>query len=265
MPKQPQIDQYSIIGGQRSICPTPVQNEDERFQELWKEHEARVRFIAHKYAIAGVIGADVEDLMEHAQVMMLQAIRTLNPAKARFNTYFYTLLNNHFSAVKLHFPRIRVTVHGVPKRGKKVKVECRSLAELEATVVEMRASGYALRVCDRTPPCKRANVDKVVSMANTGPEMDDGQDKDVAELSMTNLEDPRSHVPEVREMVNMIRSRIKEKRLRKIALLLFFGHEQKTIEEQMGIKRWMWERDMARIRMILRSEFPGLEGQLRRS
>lgn len=93
---------HPVLGSYRRISDVPVEMDSE-YGKLWAEYEPKIRTTAISYSIPGVVGMDIDDLVEQSQEILLHAIRTYSLEKSKFSTYFYVLLKRHFWEVKKIF------------------------------------------------------------------------------------------------------------------------------------------------------------------
>ena len=257
--------EYPVIG-MRPIDGTPIKDEAKRFEERWAQYAPKVRRTVAPYAIAGAVGGDFEDLIEHAQDVMLQAIRTHDPKRGCFSTHFYTLLHNQLLRVKRIFPKQQFLLTGInyetglrirsKPKGSKHRIDGELIAgtgNLEARMLIWRELGYHLAVKDVTPGHRRGTVGQALSIDYEA----DGEANrnEVNVLICATLQEHRDHGLNESEIVTLIHKAVKDTRLQKITLLLYGGHKaggRGGIMEQLGLRRFQFERDLQRIRMLLK-------------
>jgi len=250
----------------RPISRVPKTNEAETFKKLWKHYKPKIRKMVETYAIPGAVGCDVEDLVEeHAQEVLLQAIRTHKPKRAYFSTHFYTLFRNHLIRLKQIFPRQQFLITGVNHKIKKhIRTRrkgsqhrttgevCFGATNLEARMQFWRGQGYHLAVKEITPSCKYRTVNSALSLDDT--RYGEGDELQGAIQSRVKNQSPVSES----EIISMIHQCISDQRLQKITTLLFSGHKvsgKGGIMKRMRLERYQYERDLQRIRMLLLGQF----------
>ncbi len=98
-----------VIGGP-AVCIEPCAR-DAEYNDLWKFYEPKVRKMASTFCIDGAVGAELEDLVQIGQALLLHALRKHDPLKARFSTYYYTCLRNEYvHLLKRCFPKKRYLI-----------------------------------------------------------------------------------------------------------------------------------------------------------
>lgn len=244
---------YPIIGG--TVVSSQPSDQDAQFDALWEKYEPKVRKTASSFCIPGAVGAELEDLVQIGQSVLLHALRTFDSRRGRFSTHYYTLLRNCYLALHRRcYPknRMMVVAHN-NSTGDRKTILCTS-GELEGVISELRSTGYTYGVTLKAPKTRYPLLDNVRSLdepITTG--VESGKPTTIGET----IADTDGGLT-VEQIVNKIAHRIPDPHLRKIAIWLFEGHKvsgSEGIMRRVGIKKHQFERDVRRIRMLLAGEF----------
>lgn len=260
------------IIGNVVVSPEPSEREMD-YAKIWNLFQPKVCTMAKKYCLQGAVGADLEDLMEHAQSVLLQALRTHeDDRQASFSTYYYSLLQKHFSRVLRQFPRGRWHIEGshrltgqaIPttSAARKAGLEgevCVGVSNLEARMLHWRELGYEIHIANistQSSFAPRADVDSIDYCNNP----DDDYDITAAEAVRGHYRQELSH----REINFVIQNRIPNPQLQQLVFLLLEGRQiqgtepltgQDNILKELGLSIFQYKNGLKKVQRLLAEEF----------
>lgn len=253
--------EYPFIG-YRDIKMEPVASELEQYETLWAHYESKIRTMVHRYQIVGAVGADAEDLMGHARLILLQAIRTHDAKKGAFSTHYYTLLHHHFQDVKRKYPSSKWLVMAEhPGQGVQKEVY-EGFGNLQGGLVTLRAQGFRiLSVINKTPNTRGGLFEFMVPLQKSV----SGQSSDTFDSSEY---ENNSHTPENmqthdEEKITSLLNRVfkTDRELKRVAYLLYSGCSISSttpgslgILQRLKLRKRQFDRALAKIQMLLEGE-----------
>lgn len=252
---------------------------DGEFDALWKHYEPKVRKTAMQYRIEGAVGAELDDLVQIGQELLLHALRKHDPAKSKFSTFYYTCLKNEFAHLhKRCFPKKQYMVVSFdPATGRREIIKVQSgkrevlnaetgkreivrkersnwaKMELEAVLVDLRSRGCTYSIYPVARNTRYPVLDGITSIDGPVPGTEHSDQTQFSEV-LASPEEPLT----VDEVIERIRHRIPDEQLRQIAIWLFEGHKMSGkdgIMRRSGLRKHQAERALHRIRMLLAGEF----------
>ena len=100
----------------------PVIDEESRYHQLWQQWRPKITSTISQWAIPGIIGLEHDDLQSLARLSLLKSLRAFNPARAKFQTLFFTTLAN---SIKTNYCRA-----GLIRQAHRIRITHRKTGEV---------------------------------------------------------------------------------------------------------------------------------------